>query len=256
MINSIIRRLTALPIYPHWLEFYKREQGNNITLRNLKGKIIEVGAGNGFMKYDLLSRYKGINEYISTDCSTWDPEFERIDTKAKKFWGLSGAFFKVRPRLPIDKKCNAMDLPYKDNTFDYHLSFEVLEHIDKPYIFFKEAYRVLKRGGYMILSVPFLYRVHHSDYFRYTYNFFNRISKENNLKLLKIYSNTGFGTTFASLTNQWLILCILKSNIAVKIILLLLSPFIFFFTNTVGFLIDLKPDKNFSTRFHVIMKKL
>lgn len=255
MIYFVIRLLTNLPLYPHWLEFYKREKGNNHVLKNLKGKIIEVGAGDGFMKHNLTRKHRKIVEYISTDYSDWDQEFKKIDKKAGKFWGLSATFFKIRQRLLIDRKCSALNLPYENNTFDYHLSFEVLEHIENPYIFFSEANRVLKKGGYIILSVPFLYRVHHLDYFRYTYNFFDNLLKVNDLKLIELYSNTGYGTTFASLTNQWIIQCILKSNVVVKSLLFFVSPLVFLWTNTIGFLIDLKPDKNFATRFHVIMQK-
>lgn len=256
MIRIIIRYLTILPVYPHWLEFYKRKKGNEYTLKGLKGKIIEVGAGDGIMKYDLTRRYRKIDQYISTDYSTWDREFEKINSRAKILWGLSAEFLRIRQRLPIDQKCSALSLPYKNNTFDYHLSFEVLEHIDNPNAFFSEACRVLKKGGYIILSVPFLYRIHHLDYLRYTDNFFRKISKANNLKLVKIYSNTGYGTTFASLTNQWLIRRILGSSIILKVFLLIISPLIFFITNTIGFIIDFKPDKDFATRFHVIMQKL
>lgn len=261
MIKSIIRYLTNFPFYPHWLEFYKQERGNNYILKNLKGKVIEVGAGDGFMKYDLLNKHKKIDQYISTDYCTWDREFEKINKKAKNFWGLSAEFLKIRQGLPIDRKCSALDLPYQDGAFDYHLSFEVLEHIDNPYQFFKEAARVLRGRGHLVLSVPFLYRLHggefrnESDYFRYASGFFNKVSKKNSFRLVEIYSNTGLGTTCASLTNQWLIQRILKVNIFIKIPLLVLSPLIFFITNMFGYLIDIKPDKNFATRFHVIMQK-
>lgn len=261
MIKLIIRQLINLPFYPHWLEFYKREQGNGYTLRNLKGKVIEVGAGDGSRKYELINKYHKIDEYISTDHSSWDTEFEAVQTKVKKVWGLSAEFFKIRQKLPVDKRCSALSLPYEDNTFDYHLSFEVLEHIDNPDKFFEEAGRVLKTGGYLVLSVPFLYRMHGKepnhdlDYFRYSYGFFHKIAKINDFKLIKLYSNTGFGTTFASLSNQWLIQRILKSNIFIKIPLLFFSPLIFFLTNIFGFLVDIKPDNSFATRFHVIMQK-
>lgn len=255
MIKLILRQLTNNPFYPHWLEFYKREKGNDRTLRRLKGKIIEVGAGDGSMKYNLLKKYKKIDTYISTDYTSWDSEFDKRDTKARKFWGLSAEFLRIRQRMPVDRKCDALNLPFKGGLFDYHLSFEVLEHIENPNLFFIEARRVLKRGGFIILSVPFLYRVHYLDSLRYTYNFFYAIAKANKLKVIEIYSNTGFGTTFASLTNQWLIRCILKSNLVIKIILLTASPVVFFMTNIIGFLLDIKPDKDFATRFHVIMRK-
>jgi len=81
------------------------------------------------------------------------------------------------------------------------------------------------------------------------------VAKKNRLKLVKIYSNTGFGTTFASLTNQWFIQNITQSSLLVKIFLILLSPILFTSTNIIGYLIDINPDKRFATRFYIVLEK-
>ena len=47
-------------------------------------------------------------------------------------------------------------LPFPDNTFDAYYSGGVVEHFeDGPYEALKEAYRVLKPNGFLIISVPF-----------------------------------------------------------------------------------------------------
>lgn len=47
-------------------------------------------------------------------------------------------------------------LPFKDNTFDAYYSGGVVEHFENgPYEALKEAYRVLKPNGTLIISVPF-----------------------------------------------------------------------------------------------------
>ncbi|MDE0018689.1 MAG: methyltransferase domain-containing protein [Candidatus Poribacteria bacterium] len=46
------------------------------------------------------------------------------------------------------------NLPYADNTFDLVLAMEVLEHIPDPLKGLLEAVRVLKSGGYAIISIP------------------------------------------------------------------------------------------------------
>ena len=46
-------------------------------------------------------------------------------------------------------------LSFNDNSFDVVLSTEVFEHIPDAYDAFKEVYRVLKRGGRHIFTVPF-----------------------------------------------------------------------------------------------------
>jgi SAM-dependent methyltransferase len=45
-------------------------------------------------------------------------------------------------------------LPYKDNTYDYVVMGQLLEHLEDPAKYLKEAMRVLKVGGVLALSVP------------------------------------------------------------------------------------------------------
>jgi SAM-dependent methyltransferase len=44
------------------------------------------------------------------------------------------------------------DLP--KNSLDYIVSFQVLEHISKPREFFEDSFRLLKKGGKLIVGVP------------------------------------------------------------------------------------------------------
>jgi SAM-dependent methyltransferase len=45
-------------------------------------------------------------------------------------------------------------LPFEDEFYDYVFAVEVLEHTTNPYNIFKEVKRILKPGGYFVLSVP------------------------------------------------------------------------------------------------------
>jgi SAM-dependent methyltransferase len=237
------------------------QKGNEVILRGIKGDVLEVGAGDGARKLELLAKHKGISRYVATDYSSWDGEFEEVDKKVGMLNSLGSIFFGYRKREPLDKVCSAMELAFDDAQFDHHLSFEVLEHISDPQMYFKEASRVLKSGGTAIMSVPFLYRMHGGepdhkfDHFRYLNGFFYTRADANGLEVDKIYTNTGYGTTMASMTNQWVIRRIMESNVIAKAIFFILSPFIFAFTNVCGFLIDLNPDKRFATRFHVVLRK-
>jgi SAM-dependent methyltransferase len=51
-------------------------------------------------------------------------------------------------------------LPFKDNVFDAVISNVVLEHVKYPWLCAEEIMRVLKPGGDLICSVPFLQPVH------------------------------------------------------------------------------------------------
>ena len=61
-------------------------------------------------------------------------------------------------------------LPFRDAAFDTIFCAQVLEHDAEPAALLAELGRVLKPGGYFILSAPHLSRIHDAphDYFRYT----------------------------------------------------------------------------------------
>jgi SAM-dependent methyltransferase len=60
--------------------------------------------------------------------------------------------------------------PVADQTADFILCTETLEHIPDPEVFLKEAFRTLKLGGRALFTVPFAARWHFIpyDYWRYT----------------------------------------------------------------------------------------
>lgn len=69
---------------------------------------------------------------------------------------------------------DSMELPFKDNAFDYILSADVIEHVgyDKQKKVISEMYRVLKKGGYVIIHTPNLNRVILSTFFKKIYYLF------------------------------------------------------------------------------------
>jgi SAM-dependent methyltransferase len=64
----------------------------------------------------------------------------------------------------------AENLPFGDQSFDTILCTEVLEHTQRPQQVMQEFSRVLKPGGHLLLTVPFIYPVHEAphDYWRFT----------------------------------------------------------------------------------------
>lgn len=53
-------------------------------------------------------------------------------------------------------KVDAQKLPFKEGTFDYVLLLDVIEHIEDDAATILEAKRVLRRGGYIIITTPAL----------------------------------------------------------------------------------------------------
>jgi len=60
--------------------------------------------------------------------------------------------------------------PFKTSSFDIVISTWVIEHLSEPRRFFFEAYRVLAEVGILVVTAPFIHRVHGSpfDYWRFT----------------------------------------------------------------------------------------
>ena len=61
--------------------------------------------------------------------------------------------------------CDAANLPIRDNYFDFHISFTVLEHIKLNILekIFRESKRVIKDNGYLIHLVDYTDHFSHSD---------------------------------------------------------------------------------------------
>jgi SAM-dependent methyltransferase len=61
-------------------------------------------------------------------------------------------------------------LPFADATFDTVLSTQVWEHVEDPGRAAREAFRVLRPGGHLVVTVPFFYPTHEApyDYGRFT----------------------------------------------------------------------------------------
>ena len=66
---------------------------------------------------------------------------------------------------------DAHDIPFNDESFDGVIIQAVLEHVADPYRCVEEIYRVLKRGGIVYASTPFMQQVHGGpyDFTRFTF---------------------------------------------------------------------------------------
>jgi SAM-dependent methyltransferase len=90
----------------------------------------------------------------------------------------------------------ALALPFPDGTFDTVVSFEVLEHVPDSRGMVAELQRVLKPGGRLILSTPFLWGEHCQphDYFRFTVFGLRRLFEDAGLAVLEQRRVSGFWT--------------------------------------------------------------
>jgi SAM-dependent methyltransferase len=65
---------------------------------------------------------------------------------------------------------DAHELPFRNDTFDIVIANNVIEHLRSPDIGVSEIRRVLKPGGLVLFTTPFLYPIHEAphDFVRFT----------------------------------------------------------------------------------------
>jgi SAM-dependent methyltransferase len=129
------------------------------------GKVLDIGCGN--KPYEEM--FKGIaTGYIGCDV---------VQSDLKK----------------VDVICEATKIPLPDSSFDTVLSTQVIEHVEDHQALVREAFRLLKPGGYFIVSGPMYWHLHEEpyDFFRFTKHGFKYILENNGFSVLEILSNGG-----------------------------------------------------------------
>ena len=87
-------------------------------------------------------------------------------------------------------------LPIDSEIADTIISLSVMEHLREPRVFLREAHRILKGGGAIILQVPFMWRVHEApiDFYRYTRFGLQYLFERAGFVDVQVYAQTGFWT--------------------------------------------------------------
>lgn len=101
----------------------------------VKGNVLEVGCGEG----------RGVDVLINQSDS-----FTAVDK-------IEALIQKLSEKFP-QGKFMSMNIPplggLKDNTYDFVVSFQVIEHIQNDELYLREIHRVLKPGGTALLTTP------------------------------------------------------------------------------------------------------
>jgi len=110
----------------------------------ISGKILDIGGGSSGSHYRFLS-FAG------------DAKIETVDVVERK--GTTYVLDITKERVPLP-----------DSSVDIIFLFNIIEHLASPSVTITEAHRLLKRGGKIFGSIPFLVNVHRDpeDYSRFT----------------------------------------------------------------------------------------
>jgi len=93
----------------------------------------------------------------------------------------------------VDLLCEATSIPLASESFDTVFSTQAIEHVADHQGLLNEAYRLLKPGGYIIVSGPMYWHLHEEprDFFRFTKYGFSYILAKSGFAVVEIMSNGG-----------------------------------------------------------------
>lgn len=131
-IRAIAKFLKRTPCHPQWL---LQARGLRSDVASLAGTVLDVGCADRWVE----SRCAAGAQYIGLD----------LPVTGKGLYAAVPDIFADAARLPLI-----------DASVDAVVCLEVLEHVRLPAAALAEFARVLKPGGVMIFSMPFMYPIH------------------------------------------------------------------------------------------------
>ena len=122
----------------------------------------------------------------------------------------------------VDKFYNGLDIPFKDNEFDWAFSSEVFEHVFDLNGLLKETNRVLTSGGKLAFTCPFVWEEHEQpyDYARYTIFALYDLMKNNGFEIENTYKSSTYIETVLQILSIYIYQKCLPKNPYLKIILM------------------------------------
>ena len=144
LARSTLKLLRHTPLHPQWLLPSSRKAAKWVSGMS-EGRVLDIGCADRWIQPHLASGCL----YIGLDYPV-----------------TGGALYCSQPDVFAD----ASFLPFQDASIDTVVILEVLEHLRRPQAALGEIARVVRPGGRVLLSMPFLYPIHDAphDYQRYT----------------------------------------------------------------------------------------
>ena len=184
-----------------------------------------------FARRELLAAMRDLGPQIGgrvLDVGCGSRPYERL-VPATEYVGLELDTPENRRTKLADVYYDGRALPFPDGSFDAVISNEVLEHVFEPEAFVGEIARVLKPGGRLLLTVPFVWDEHEQprDYGRYSSFGLAALLQKHGFSILKQRKTAANVATIFQLLNAYLYKITVTRNLYVNLgtTLVLMAPF-------------------------------
>ncbi len=110
----------------------------------------------------------------------------------------------IFPSARVDVVADAKNLPFANDSMDAAIAEQLLEHVSDPQKVVDEIYRVLKPGGTVYISTPFMIGYHSmpNDYYRWTLDGLKELMK--NFKESESGMRCGPTSALVAILSEWL----------------------------------------------------
>ena len=161
-----------------------------------------------FARRELLIAMRELGHEIGgrvLDVGCGDRPYERL-IGAREYVGLELDTPESRARNRADVYYDGHHFPFADGSFDGVLCNQVLEHVFSPDDFLREVARVLKEGGRLLLTVPFVWDEHEQprDYGRYSSYGLAALLARNGFELLQARKTAADVRALCQMVNAYL----------------------------------------------------
>ena len=181
------------PLSPYWLEWKLQRAAIEQLAPRASGSMLDVGCSERPHE-ELFTPH--VSRYVGLD---YPPAL--LD-KQPELWEILD-----RAQGVVDVFGDGRRLPFADGSFETVLATEVLEHVLAPADVLREMARVLKPGGRLLLTVPFVVPLHEmpSDYYRFTPFSLRRLVEDAGLAVERIEARGNFALVLGALGSQFLL---------------------------------------------------
>ncbi len=161
------------------------------------------------------------------DIGCGDKPYRRL-MPSTEYIGLEIDSPENRVKKDADYFYDGTHFPFADGEFDSALANQVFEHVFNPAVFLRETNRVLKTGGALLLTVPFVWDEHEQpyDFARYSSFGIKALLTGNGFEIVNATKSGNDFRVIVQLVNDYIYKKTLTKNIVVNQVtaLLLMAP--------------------------------